>query len=84
MMYKCLDCGHIFEDGEEKRIREGEECHGFPCWREYAVCPLCEGAFEETVACEGCGSAKLPDELTDGYCDECAEDDEDKEDRRIA
>ena len=33
-MYKCLDCGHIFDDGEQKIIGEN---HGLPGARFAAV-----------------------------------------------
>lgn len=64
MAYKCLECGHIFEDGEESVWYEdhGEMMRG---------CPVCDGAYEETVECEICGAAHLSEELNGGVCDEC-------------
>lgn len=67
MAYKCLECGHIFERGEEKYWREsyGEEMCG---------CPLCGGSFEETRKCAVCGGEFLREELN-GYkyevCEDC-------------
>lgn len=58
-MYKCLECGNIFEDGEQTS-RFGVDS-----------CPLCNGAYEETTSCKICGSAHLEDELNGGVCDEC-------------
>lgn len=70
MFYKCLNCGHIFEEGEEKCIKE---MHGFANGNgeEFFVCPSCGGDFEETVQCSICGSHFLDGELTNGVCDTC-------------
>lgn len=62
MVYKCDECGHIFEDGEEKRWVEphGEEMKG---------CPICGGTYSEGKECELCGRC-----ITDGvFCDDCKE-----------
>lgn len=71
-MYKCLFCGHIFEEGEQAYWKEdrGEYC-GTSCSEEMSGCPLCHGDYEETVSCEICGSEHLEDELNGGVCDEC-------------
>lgn len=61
-MYKCNECGHIFEMGEEKRWTEsyGEE---------FAGCPLCMGEFTEVYSCEICGAP------TEGkFCGKCKDD----------
>ena len=63
MSYKCLDCGHIFDRGEESRWVEG---HG----ERMSGCPLCHGDYEEATPCEICGSEHLKDELNGGVCDE--------------
>lgn len=71
MAYKCLDCGHIFEDGEEGH------CHAFGeyCGNIYSIkercCPLCGGDFKETIRCDICSSEYLQDELHFGLCDDC-------------
>lgn len=72
MSYKCLECGHIFEDGEEKRW---VETHGLdaPPYEEMSGCPLCLGPYRETTPCKNCGSEHLPSELEDGLCEECRE-----------
>lgn len=70
MFLKCLECGHIFEDGEQKiRIEHHPEVHA----DEYVhVCPVCGGDYEEAKRCKSCGGAFLEDELIGGYyCDEC-------------
>lgn len=72
MAYKCLECGHIFEEGEQARWRESRgEYWGTPCYEEMSGCPLCKGSFEETVRCEICGAEHLDGELNGGVCDEC-------------
>lgn len=62
--YKCLNCGHIFEEGEQRHWTEsyGEEMSG---------CPLCGGSYNGTVKCFICGSEHLEDELNGGVCEEC-------------
>lgn len=64
MQFICLDCGHIFEDGEEKRWTEphGEHMTG---------CPVCSGGFVEAKYCDECGKAVLEDDLFGGYCMDC-------------
>lgn len=64
MAYKCYDCGHIFENGEEKTWVEnyGENRSG---------CPLCGGSYGSTVRCSICKSEHLDDELEGGVCEEC-------------
>lgn len=69
-MYKCLECGHIFDIGEEAHW---EENHGLDCgpYEEWTGCPLCNGSYEETVRCKQCQGEFLEDELTEGLCEEC-------------
>ena len=74
MGYKCLTCGHIFDFGEEKKIKE---CVGYygssKAYETYCVCPSCGGKYEETTECIVCGSKHLENELTDGVCEDCIE-----------
>lgn len=72
-MYKCLDCGHIFEEGEQV---EWEERHGFDdgLYEKLSGCPLCNGEYEDTVPCKHCGWEHSSDELYDGWCKECLKD----------
>lgn len=72
MSYKCLECGNIFEEGEQARWIEtiGEFC-GSSRSREMIGCPLCRGVYEKTVPCAVCGSEKLEEELNAGVCAEC-------------
>ena len=72
MAYKCLDCGHIFEEGEQARWSEDRgEFWGAPCSEEMSGCPLCHGDYEKTFRCAVCGSEHLEDELFGGVCNEC-------------
>lgn len=74
-MYKCNDCGHIFECGEEKVVRER---HGFSCGpvEAFKVCPACGGSYDvyyssvdDVQPCKICGFATD----LDGYdvCEDC-------------
>lgn len=69
-MFKCLDCGHIFEDGEQISWTEPHSVID-GLIEHFDGCPLCRGAYEPTHACEKCGSAHLEDELYAGWCEEC-------------
>ena len=71
-MYICTQCNHIFEEGEEKIIRENHgEYFGFPAYEEYSICPVCGGQYDEAVDCSICGECHLEEDLTNGICDEC-------------
>lgn len=80
-MYKCLGCGHIFE--EPKQYSEdrtpGGACEGGSFIEHYTGCPVCSGAYEEAKQCEICGEYFTSDELTDtteyinGGCGDCCE-----------
>ena len=62
MFYKCLECGNIFESGEEKV--HYERLHpDYPICEEFRSCPACGGEYEEAVQCHGCGSYFLCKEL---------------------
>ncbi len=78
MAYKCVECGHIFENGEEDRWMESlGEFWGTPCSEEVSGCPLCHGGYEETKKCSICGSEEWEDDLHGQAgndlcaCDEC-------------
>ena len=74
-MYKCLDCGHIFEEGEQQTWSENRgEFWGSSCSEEMQGCPLCKGEYEKTVCCSVCGGNFLEDELNEGVCENCIED----------
>lgn len=64
-MYKCLHCGHEFEDIDRKHYD-----HGTGVWEEY--CPNCGSEdFEEAEQCELCGEWHVADKVHNGVCDDC-------------
>lgn len=65
-MFKCKDCGHLFEYGEEKRWKED---HG----EDWSACPCCGGEYDEIKSCKMCWSYE--EMQVDGglYCDDCIE-----------
>ena len=70
MMYKCCECGHLFEDGEQA---VWEERHGLDTlpYEKWSGCPLCRGDYEEVYQCKECGDWHYEDELYDGWCEKC-------------
>ena len=70
MMFKCCDCGHLFEEGEQAVTYE---THGFhqPPYEEIHSCPVCGGDFEEVHQCKECGDWHTDDELYEGWCEKC-------------
>ena len=72
MMYRCLNCGNLFEDGEQATWYENQgECHGSIAMGRFDGCPLCRGDYEEVYQCKGCGDWHSEDELYDGWCEKC-------------
>ena len=73
-MYKCVECGHVFDDEDVKRLREDRgECHGVPAYEEYCVCPACNGDIDEAKICKCCYEYFLNDEMEDDFCMSCIE-----------
>lgn len=74
MAFKCLECGHIFEEGEQENWEEHHP-YGMGCAsEEFSGCPICKGNYEKTKQCKICGGEFLEDELNGGcVCDECIE-----------
>ena len=70
-MYKCLECGNIFDPCEAKTVTEYYDEVDGGAYEYFAVCPICGGDFEETVACAECGGEFLEDELIGDYCQDC-------------
>lgn len=70
-MFKCLECGHLFEEGEQKKWKEERgEYNGTLCFEELSGCPACQGAFEKATACKICGGYERMGE-EEQYCDYC-------------
>ena len=70
MMYRCENCGHLFEEGEQA---VWEETHGFtsPPYEKWDGCPICKSGYEEVHQCQECGDWHYEDELYDGWCEKC-------------
>lgn len=71
MSYKCCDCGHIFDDGEQRAVKEYHPEVDGTCYEEFFVCPVCGGGYEETIHCGICGGEFTKDELYCGVCEDC-------------
>jgi hypothetical protein len=74
MAFKCLECGHIFEEGEQARWEEHHPYGMGSATEEFSGCPVCNGGFKETKQCKICGGEFLEDELNDGVCESCIDD----------
>ena len=71
-MLRCLECGHIFEEGERHEWKETRgEYWGQPAYETVVGCPICGGAYEETKPCVVCKSEQLDDDLYGGICKSC-------------
>ena len=68
-MYKCTECGHLFEEGEQATW---EETHGLdsPPYEKWSGCPVCKGDYEEVYRCKKCGDWHSDDELYEGWCED--------------
>lgn len=67
-MFKCLQCGHLFEDGEQL---EWEDMHGLTSGNgeHFSGCPLCKGDYQEIEPCKICGTYQH--EVENEYCEDC-------------
>ena len=73
-MYKCLECGNLFEEGEQATWQESRgEFWGSTCNETLSGCPVCKGEYAKTVKCSICSSEHLEDELISGVCNDCLE-----------
>lgn len=63
-MYRCKECGNLFEYGEEQRWVE-------PHGETFSGCPICYGPYEVAMPCKMCGG--YSDEDVD-YCETCKND----------
>lgn len=72
MMFKCCECGHLFEDGEQSIWYENQgECHGRIAMEKFGGCPMCKGDYEEVHQCKECDEWHTEDELYEGWCEKC-------------
>ena len=72
MMFKCCECGHLFEEGEQAVWYENQgECHGVTAMERFSGCPLCHGDYEEVHQCKKCGDWHTDYELYEGWCEKC-------------
>ncbi len=69
-MYKCLDCGCVFDEPISWSESRGEYW-GMPCSEEVSGCPYCKGDYEEAYKCEECNEFFLEEELHSDLCEEC-------------
>ena len=75
MTFKCLACGHIFEEGEQARWEEHHPYGMGYAAEEFSGCPICKGDYEQTVKCRICDGEFLEDELNGGcVCNDCIDD----------
>ena len=67
-MYKCLDCGEIFDEPASVR-----ETHGFTdgLAETFYMCPYCNGDYEEAKQCQECEEWHTENELYYGWCEKC-------------
>ena len=75
MAYRCLECGHIFDEGEQA-VWEEHHPYGMGYAAEsFSGCPICNGSFEKTKKCKICEGEFLEEELN-GYvvCNDCIDD----------
>ena len=70
MMYRCCECGNLFEEGEQA---VWYETHGLdsPPYETWSGCPICKGDYEEVHQCKDCGDWHSEDELYVGWCANC-------------
>ena len=71
-MYKCRNCGHIFDEGEQKtRFERHNDYYTEPI----NICPVCgSDNFDTCVYCRVCEAEHFRDELNNkGICAECIE-----------
>lgn len=65
-MFKCSNCGYLFEAGEWEEWEE----NGGEIWH---ACPVCKDTdFDEINPCKICGS--YDHNIYEDYCDDCKHD----------
>lgn len=77
-MYRCVECGHLFEEGEQETWNEDRgEYFGAPCSEKLSGCPVCEGAYEPVEPCKICGRYEDIEE-DEILCENCKKETEEK------
>ena len=72
MMYRCENCGHLFEDGEQAVWEENQgECHGVIAMERFTGCPLCYDDYSEAGRCDNCEEWFANKEIYGGWCESC-------------
>lgn len=75
-MYICNECKEVFEECEV--VYESVPYGMGSAYRKLYVCPYCgENDFDEAERCDHCGEWASKESMTDGYCEECYEGDDD-------
>lgn len=64
MLYKCEECGYVFEEGDEVRVRE-------PHGEAYNASPCCLSNFGEARKCSLCDEVFFEYDLSGDYCEDC-------------
>ena len=77
LKYYCTSCGEIFDEPETYSECVGE-FWGAPAYQDFAECPYCGGAFEETESCGYCLEDRNPETMIyfpassfDKICPDC-------------
>ena len=70
MMFRCCECGNLFEEGEQAVWEETNGLDSQP-YEKWSGCPVCGGDYEEVHQCKECGEWHTEDELYDGWCEKC-------------
>lgn len=80
MKYKCNKCGDIVDEEEitSSYWEDRGEFWGRSCSEKMVEidyeCKKCFGEYEEAYECKICGNFFLENQLYEGYCKECLED----------
>ena len=70
-MYKCIDCGNVFEEPHYEPAWLGE-CGDRDVYGNDCSCPHCGSEdFDEAEKCELCGEYAAIEHLYDGVCGKC-------------
>ena len=71
--YKCNECGHLFENGEEAIINEYKgEAWGQQIYEKYSACPVCKQTnYDEVSICKRCDEYGALEHNV--FCEKCKE-----------